>query len=84
MGKHVHIVGAFEAKTHLADLLRRVDNGEEFVIERRGRPVARLIPYSKGARSPTLAETVEEMRSVRSGLKGPFDIRELISEGRHE
>jgi prevent-host-death family protein len=84
MEKHVHVVGAFEAKTHLADLLRRVDNGEEFVIERRGRPVAKLVPYSKDDHQPTLSETVEEMRSVRSRLKGPLDIRTLISEGRRE
>ncbi len=84
MGEHVHVVGAFEAKTHLADLLRRVDNGEEFVIERRGRPVARLVPYSRGDRQPTLAETVEQMRGLRSRLNGPLDVRELILEGRRE
>jgi len=84
MSEHIHVVGAFEAKTHLADLLRRVDNGEEFVIERRGRPVARLVPYSRGERPSTLAETVEEMRSVRSRLKGPIDVRELIEQGRRE
>ena len=38
-------VGAFEAKTHLSRLLRRVAAGEEIVICRGGRPVARLVPY---------------------------------------
>lgn len=33
-----------EAKTHLSDLLRRVAAGEEIVISRGGRPVARLVP----------------------------------------
>lgn len=33
-----------EAKTHLSRLLARVEDGEEFVIARAGRPVARLVP----------------------------------------
>lgn len=32
------------AKTHLSDLLHRVEKGEEVVIARAGRPVARLTP----------------------------------------
>ena len=36
-------VGVGEAKTHLSRLLRRVEDGEEVVIERDGRPVARLV-----------------------------------------
>lgn len=38
----VSAVGVHEAKTHLSRLLERVEAGEEIVIERRGRPVARL------------------------------------------
>ncbi len=34
------------AKTHLSKLLARVDAGEEIVIARSGRPVARLVPYA--------------------------------------
>lgn len=37
-------VGAFEAKTHFAQLLERVQRGEEIMITRRGRLVARLVP----------------------------------------
>ena len=36
-------VGAFEAKTHLSNLLERVAEGEEVVITKHGRPVARLV-----------------------------------------
>jgi len=38
-------VNVHEAKTHLSRLLERVEAGEEVVIARAGRPVARLIPY---------------------------------------
>ncbi len=37
-------VGAYEAKTHLADLLDRVQRGEQIIITRHGKPVARLVP----------------------------------------
>lgn len=37
-------VGAFEAKNTLGTLLDRVQSGEEIVITRHGKPVARLVP----------------------------------------
>lgn len=37
-------VGIHEAKTHLSRLLRRVAAGEEVVIAKGGKPVARLVP----------------------------------------
>lgn len=38
-------VNIHEAKTHFSKLLRRVAAGEEIVIARAGRPVARLVPF---------------------------------------
>jgi prevent-host-death family protein len=38
-------VNIHEAKTHLSRLVERVEGGEEVVIARAGRPVARLIPF---------------------------------------
>jgi prevent-host-death family protein len=37
-------IGAFEAKNTLGSLLDRVEQGEEIVITRHGKPVARLVP----------------------------------------
>lgn len=37
------VVGMHEAKTQLSHLVRRAQDGEEVVIERRGTPVARLV-----------------------------------------
>lgn len=49
-------VGAFEAKNTLSALLDRVEHGEEIVITRHGKPVARLVPNSGGIdRSQALA-----------------------------
>lgn len=39
------IVNIHEAKTHLSRLIERVETGEEVVIARAGRPVARLVPF---------------------------------------
>ena len=39
-----------EAKTHFSKLLERVSRGEEIIIAKSGTPVARLIPFSPGAR----------------------------------
>jgi prevent-host-death family protein len=40
-------VNVHEAKTHLSRLLERVSEGEEIVIARAGRPVARLVPVEE-------------------------------------
>ncbi|MHC9541352.1 MAG: type II toxin-antitoxin system prevent-host-death family antitoxin [Vulcanimicrobiota bacterium] len=41
-----HIINIHEAKTHLSRLLIRVANGEEIIIARAGKPVARLVPVT--------------------------------------
>lgn len=37
-------VNIYDAKTHFSDLIDQVAKGEEIVISRRGKPVARLAP----------------------------------------
>ena len=41
---HLNTVNVHEAKTHLSRLLERVERGQEIVIARAGKPVARLVP----------------------------------------
>lgn len=47
------IVNIHEAKTHLSRLVQRVEAGEEVVIARGGRPIARLVAY-RARTSPRL------------------------------
>ena len=47
-------VNTHEAKTHLSRLLRRVAAGEEVIISRSGKPVARLVPYKESAQQRLL------------------------------
>jgi prevent-host-death family protein len=49
------VVNMHEAKTHLSRLVERVESGEEIIIGRAGKPVARLVPY-------------QEKRPPRTGL----------------
>lgn len=44
-------VGMHEAKTHLSRLVERVEAGEDVVIQRNGKPVARLVPVMEEPRS---------------------------------
>ena len=45
-------VNVHEAKTHLSRLLERVEAGEEIVLARNGKAVARLVPVGRQARRP--------------------------------
>jgi prevent-host-death family protein len=76
-------VGAYEAKTHLPQLLDRVARGEEIQITRNGRPIARLVP-EPAEEIPDIRSVIAEIREFRKGRKLGDDItiRELIEEGR--
>lgn len=75
-------VGAFEAKTHLAELLQEASDGETILITRRGIPVAKLVTADHPEKHD-LHAVVRNLRETRKGarLKGTT-VRELIDEGR--
>ena len=76
-------VGAFEAKTHLAELLDRVGQGETFTITRHGVPAALLSPVETTRRKLTHSEIVQGMRSLRKKIKtDKMSLRQMIEEGR--
>ena len=54
-------VSAFDAKTRFGELLERVSKGEEVVITRHDKPVARMVP--EGARR------LEDVRRAVTGLR---------------
>lgn len=76
-------VGAFEAKNKLGTLLDWVAGGEEVVITRRGKAVARLVPAEPGfdrikARAAAAAILARSKGVTVGGLK----IKDLVDEGR--
>ena len=76
-------IGAFEAKTRLGQLLDQVEAGEDILITRRGKPVARLsAPGSTYDRERALA-AVARIKARRKGLTlDGLKIEDLIDEGR--
>jgi prevent-host-death family protein len=80
-------VGAFDAKTHLNELLQRASKGETIRITRRGVPVAKLVPPDAGEKEDA-HNLVEAIRQLRKGAtlgkasSEKITIRELIDEGR--
>jgi prevent-host-death family protein len=78
-----NIVGAFEAKTHLAALLDRVAKGERIIITRHGTPAAVLAPVAGTDTRLSHQEIVKGMRSLRKRVKpGNMSVRQMVQEGR--
>ena len=75
-------IGAFEAKNRLSELLDAAENGEEVMITKHGRPVAKLVPVEEfdRAKAREAAAWLKEFRSKHS-LRG-LKIKDLINEGR--
>lgn len=60
-------IGSYEAKTHLPEILRDVERGEIYIITRRGRPVARVIPA--GSEAPEKVQgVIDTIRDKRKSL----------------
>ncbi|HRT09332.1 MAG TPA: type II toxin-antitoxin system prevent-host-death family antitoxin, partial [Candidatus Paceibacterota bacterium] len=58
-------VTAFQAKTRFGELLGRVERGEEIVITRHEKAVARLVPEG-GANLAHVRQAVADLRAGRS------------------
>jgi antitoxin (DNA-binding transcriptional repressor) of toxin-antitoxin stability system len=75
-------VSAFEAKTRLSELLRETEAGKSFVIRRRGKAVAQLIPPQTEGPSLDLPHLLASFRQIRKRIPGKVSVRKLIEEGR--
>ncbi len=76
-------IGAYEAKTHLPEVLRKVQAGCSFVITQRGKPVADLVPVQSATRRDAAA-AAGRMHAFMDAAPpaGGIDIKALIEEGR--
>jgi prevent-host-death family protein len=76
-------VGAFEAKNTLGTLLDRVERGEEIIITRHGKPVARLVPNTGSPNQNEVQAAFQRMRERARDLakktpgRSPFNWEEL-------
>ena len=56
-------IGAKEARGKLSSLLKKVEKGDEIVVVRRGKQVARLIPFQKKEKH------LPQLREFRASIK---------------
>lgn len=87
-------IGSYQTKTHLADLLRRVQGGQGFTITQRGVPVADLLPAGSSARRTGLVAAVRmkalmheaapvlKAAALKRALLQEADFKALIESGR--
>ena len=85
-------IGLFEAKTHLSELIARAERGEEVIITRHNKPVAKLVPvhgqppFDREKRRQAI-EDLLRLRDDLSRAHGTMTTEEvvrLVREGREE
>jgi len=77
-------IGAYEAKTHFSQVLDSVAKGTDYIITKRGKPVAKISPIEP-EKKMTFKEAVDalfDMQKYYNGKPGDFNVREAIEEGR--
>ena len=76
-------IGAFDAKTRLSEILRKVEQGARFTITVRGRAVANLVPVEPDRSASRVADAVEALRNFPKieGIPGDT-VLDWIREGR--
>ncbi len=67
----VKIINIYEAKTHFSKLIGRVMSGEEIIIGKAGKPIARLIPFSEKPHN-RIPGTAAKMIVVGSDFDAPL------------
>lgn len=76
-------IGAFEAKTHLSELLVAVEAGETVRITRRGKPVAELRPVTEAVAEVDVMEdrraAVAEIARLRKLVPRKFTTDEILA-----
>lgn len=77
-------VGLFEAKTHLSELVARAERGEEVVITRHNKPVAKLVPVTRARRSAASGRqaAIEALLAFEPIVVPGVSIEQLIRAGR--
>lgn len=79
----MYMMQSNEVKTKLADVLRKVEAGQEIAITRHGKIVARLSPWVVSNDGNTRSIAVEKMRHFRrKQLAKGESIAEMRAEGR--
>ena len=75
-------VGLFDAKTHFSEYVARAEAGEEVIITRHNRPVAKIVPLNTVATTPSreLPRFVQRVFNSGGFLVDLTKANELIAE----
>ena len=74
-------MGAFEAKTHFSALLNKVEKGEQVVITKHGRAVAKLVPTTKSSHERT-RQLINDLKMLSQSSSLGLDWKKLRDQGR--
>ena len=83
------IIGVFEAKTHLSQILNDVEDNEEYIIQKRGKNVALIQSFNnvENKKHKKDAEVIlsafREIRESQSDMKNvKTSVKDLVGSGR--
>lgn len=83
---HMRTVGTLEAKTHLSQLLDAVEGGEEVIITRHGKPVARMhaVDREQEDRAARWRAAMLEVKEGQSSFLRPGETWKDYTHGGHK
>jgi prevent-host-death family protein len=64
------IVGSFDAKTRFSELIDQAEKGEDIIITRRGKPVAKIVGFTPDAKGDDKAAIWTAIRRTRNSISG--------------
>lgn len=81
-----HLIGSYEAKTRLPQLLRQLQEGDDFIITNHGKPAGRLVaPETVPLTKASIADTVAALKAFSKKASRKLDqktIKAFKNEGR--
>jgi len=73
-------IGTFDAKTHFSEIIEEVQKGKNYTITKRGKPVAKIIPFSDD--NHLRKDIITQLFQYQSSSNDKFNILEAIKSGR--
>jgi len=71
-----------EAKTNLSRLLEQIETGEEVIIARHGKPIARLVPYTGNSTQPRKPGSLRGKIKLNADFDAPLATDVVIQQGK--
>lgn len=66
-------IGSFKAKTHFSEILEKTEKGESYIVTKRGKPVARIVPFIAKESRPVFGSGKNEVTFIADDFDAPLD-----------